>query len=191
MQLPTLWFSVLMSGVLFDHFIFKSRRFTHRTKTIFFALVIGVVVGTWWFFRDCAWGIEGPAAQSMKGRKWRKVGSRASTWIPIRPADLPFSSTELEHLRLGGRTRNRGFFPRSVRTGRREPSRSFFSLASQHFWASAQRQQQPSNVDLRKTLHSALREEGSLVTALPLREPQPGWSTSSSPGRALVPRALL
>ncbi|POY73479.1 hypothetical protein BMF94_3416 [Rhodotorula taiwanensis] len=70
--LPTLWFSVLMSGILFDHFIFKSRRFTHRTKTIVFALIVAVVVGTWWYFRDCAWGIEGPAGETMKGRKWRK-----------------------------------------------------------------------------------------------------------------------
>lgn len=67
-----------MSGVLFDHFIFKSRRFTHRTKTIFFALIIAIIVGTWWYFKDCAWGIEGPAAVTMKGRKWRKVRSARS-----------------------------------------------------------------------------------------------------------------
>lgn len=69
-----------MSGVLFDHFIFKSRRFTHRTKTICFALIIAIIVGTWWYFKDCAWGIEGPAAVTMKGRKWRKVrASRSGT----------------------------------------------------------------------------------------------------------------
>ena len=70
--LPTLWFSVLMSGVLLDHFIFRSHRLTPRTKKVVFGLVAGAVVGTWWFFRACAWGIEGPA-KDMVGRKWRKV----------------------------------------------------------------------------------------------------------------------
>ncbi|GAA5937672.1 hypothetical protein JCM3775_002095 [Rhodotorula graminis] len=69
--LPTLWFSVLMSGVLLDHFIFRSHRLTPRTKKVVFGLVAGAVVGTWWFFRACAWGIEGPA-KDMVGRKWRK-----------------------------------------------------------------------------------------------------------------------
>ncbi|GAA5971301.1 hypothetical protein JCM11641_008301 [Rhodosporidiobolus odoratus] len=70
--LPTLWFSVLMVGVLLDHFIFKSRRFPRRTKAIAFALVAGAIVGTFWWFRAAAWGIEGPAKESMWGRKWRK-----------------------------------------------------------------------------------------------------------------------
>ncbi|GAA5892190.1 hypothetical protein JCM8208_001470 [Rhodotorula glutinis] len=69
--LPTLWFSVLMSGVLLDHFVFRSHRLTPRTKKVVFGLVAGAVVGTWWFFRACAWGIEGPA-KDMVGRKWRK-----------------------------------------------------------------------------------------------------------------------
>lgn len=71
-----------MSGILFDHFIFKSRRFTHRTKTIVFALIVAVVVGTWWHFRDCAWGIEGPAGETMKGRKWRKVSRPSCDCCP-------------------------------------------------------------------------------------------------------------
>ncbi|GAA5830517.1 hypothetical protein JCM11251_002496 [Rhodosporidiobolus azoricus] len=70
--LPTLWFSVLMVGVLLDHFVFKSRRFPQRTKAIVFGIVAGAVVGTWWYFRATAWGIEGPAKEAMKGRKWRK-----------------------------------------------------------------------------------------------------------------------
>ncbi|GAA5856475.1 hypothetical protein JCM8547_008761 [Rhodosporidiobolus lusitaniae] len=70
--LPTLWFSVLMVGVLLDHFVFKSRRFPRRTKMIVFALVAGAIVGTFWFFRAAAWGIEGPAKETMKWHKWRK-----------------------------------------------------------------------------------------------------------------------
>lgn len=71
-QLPTLYFSVLMAGTLLDHFIFRSHRLTPRTKTIAFALVATAVVGTWWFFRACAWGIHGPA-KDLWGKKWRKV----------------------------------------------------------------------------------------------------------------------
>ncbi|BGP29202.1 Dolichyl-phosphate-mannose--protein mannosyltransferase 2 [Rhodotorula toruloides] len=70
--LPTLWFSVLMAGVLLDHFFFRSRRLTGRTKTLVFAIVAGAVVGTWWWFRACAWGIHGPAS-NLWGRKWRKT----------------------------------------------------------------------------------------------------------------------
>lgn len=90
-----------MSGVLFDHFIFKSRRFTHRTKTIVFALIIAVVVGTWWYFQDCAWGIEGPAAKTMKGRKWRKVCLAMPLSFSAEALLLTsYVVTELEHLRL-------------------------------------------------------------------------------------------
>lgn len=70
--LPTLWFAVIMAGNLLDHFIFKSRRFTERTKWIAFTLVAGSIVGTFWLFRACAWGIEGPAS-ALVGRRWRKV----------------------------------------------------------------------------------------------------------------------
>lgn len=70
--LPTLWFAVIMAGNLLDHFVFKSRRFTERTKWIVFTLVAGSIVGTFWLFRACAWGIEGPAS-ALVGRRWRKV----------------------------------------------------------------------------------------------------------------------
>lgn len=102
--LPTLWFSVLMSGVLLDHFIFRSHRLTPRTKKVAFALVAGAVVGTWWFFRACAWGIEGPA-KNMVGRKWRKVRRRLRRValplkLALRPStdELPRARAELEPL---------------------------------------------------------------------------------------------
>ncbi|GAA6005428.1 hypothetical protein JCM10207_002978 [Rhodosporidiobolus poonsookiae] len=71
--LPTNWFSVLLAGVLLDHFIFRSRRFTNRTKAIAFGVVAFAIVGTFWYFHACAWGIQGPAGKTMKGRKWRKT----------------------------------------------------------------------------------------------------------------------
>lgn len=78
-----------MVGVMLDHYIFKSRRFTPKTKWIVFGSVVFAVVGTFWLFRACAWGIEGAhlrglvrerllmmiwwagPATDMKGRKWR------------------------------------------------------------------------------------------------------------------------
>ena len=101
--LPTLWFSVILCGMLLDHFIFKSRRWTQRTKTIMFALVSGSIVGTWWFFRATAWGIEGPASD-MKWRKWRPVSTlrHVSTQLVGRLAE-PLSlrwDAELEFVRL-------------------------------------------------------------------------------------------
>lgn len=71
--LPTLWFSVMLAGLMFDHYVFKSRRWTQRTKTIVFAVTAGAIVMTWWYFRKTAWGIDGNAAITMKGRKWRKT----------------------------------------------------------------------------------------------------------------------
>ncbi|KAM0787088.1 hypothetical protein ACM66B_006346 [Microbotryomycetes sp. NB124-2] len=68
--LPTLWFSVLMVGHLLDHFVFKSRRLTNKFKYIVFSVVVTAVLGTFWLFRACAWGIQGPA-KDLKGRKWR------------------------------------------------------------------------------------------------------------------------
>lgn len=62
-----------MLGNLLDHFIFKSRRFTPRAKAIAFGVISFAVAATFVYFKDTAWGIEGPAAVAMKGRKWRKV----------------------------------------------------------------------------------------------------------------------
>jgi dolichyl-phosphate-mannose-protein mannosyltransferase len=70
--LPTLWFSVLMTGVLLDHFFFKSKKFTKKTKIGIFTIVATLIIGTGWYFRMCAWGIEGPAKE-LSGRKWREV----------------------------------------------------------------------------------------------------------------------
>ncbi|KAF8584112.1 glycosyltransferase family 39 protein [Ramaria rubella] len=70
--LPALYFSVLMTGHLIDHFIFRSRGLKERTKHGVFAFCILVVVGTFWWFKGVAFGIEGPVAEHW-GLRWRKV----------------------------------------------------------------------------------------------------------------------
>ena len=71
-QLPTLYFSVLMLGHLLDHFIFSSQRYTTKTKAICFGVCAFLIVGTFWWFRGMAFGIEGPISKH-KGLLWRKV----------------------------------------------------------------------------------------------------------------------
>lgn len=79
--MPTLWFSVLLSVFLLDHFIFARRRLTYRAKTILFALIVSAIVGVFWWFRNIAFGMEGPVNKHW-GLKWRKVsGLNLSNWI--------------------------------------------------------------------------------------------------------------
>lgn len=70
--LPTLWFAVIMSGFCLDHFVFTSRRFSHRAKTVVFCLVAGSVCFAGFWLRACAWGIDGPI-DKYKWRVFRKV----------------------------------------------------------------------------------------------------------------------
>lgn len=72
LQLPTLYFSVLMFGHLLDHFIFSSKRLTNQKKMIAFGVISSVIVLTFWWFRGVAFGIDGPIADH-KGLQWRKV----------------------------------------------------------------------------------------------------------------------
>jgi hypothetical protein len=71
-QLPTLYFSVLMLSHLLDHFIFSSRRFTTRTKGIVFGVITFIIFATWWWFKGVSFGIAGPI-NDHKGLQWRKV----------------------------------------------------------------------------------------------------------------------
>ncbi|KDQ16238.1 glycosyltransferase family 39 protein [Botryobasidium botryosum FD-172 SS1] len=70
--LPALWFSVLMAGHLIDHFVFSSKRLSERTKQIVFGICAGAVIGTFWWFRGLAFGVEGPIGD-QKGLLWRKT----------------------------------------------------------------------------------------------------------------------
>ncbi|KAG8988241.1 Protein O-mannosyltransferase 2 [Tulasnella sp. 427] len=70
--LPTLYFSILMLGHFFDHFIFSARRLSERVKTAAFIVLYVVIVGVWWWFKDIAFGVEGPIADHW-GLGWRKT----------------------------------------------------------------------------------------------------------------------
>ncbi|TFK36464.1 glycosyltransferase family 39 protein [Crucibulum laeve] len=69
--LPTLYFSVLMLAHVLDHFIFSSRRFTQQTKAIIFGVLAFTIIGSFWWFKGVAFGIDGPINEH-KGLKWRK-----------------------------------------------------------------------------------------------------------------------
>ncbi|KAJ7746561.1 glycosyltransferase family 39 protein [Mycena metata] len=70
--LPTLYFAVLMFGHLLDHFIFSSRRLTHRQKSISFGICAGSLLLCFWWFKGVAFGIDGPISEH-RGLLWRKT----------------------------------------------------------------------------------------------------------------------
>ena len=61
----------MLSHVL-DHFIFSSKRYTTKTKAIVFGVLSSILLFTFWWFKDAAFGITGPIADH-KGLLWRKV----------------------------------------------------------------------------------------------------------------------
>ncbi|CAE6423122.1 unnamed protein product [Rhizoctonia solani] len=69
--LPALWFSVIMVGHLFNHFVFAAR-IPERTKWIVFGVAVSLIVGVFWWFRGIAFGISGPIADYW-GLGWRKT----------------------------------------------------------------------------------------------------------------------
>ncbi|TFY64691.1 hypothetical protein EVJ58_g2453 [Rhodofomes roseus] len=68
--LPTLYFAVLTSAHVLDHFVFTTRRLTERTKWIVFGVVVFSIVATFWWFRGVAFGIDG-SINDHWGLKWR------------------------------------------------------------------------------------------------------------------------
>ncbi|KZV66535.1 glycosyltransferase family 39 protein [Peniophora sp. CONT] len=70
--LPTLYFAVLMAGHLIDHFIFRPKRITERTKNITFAVLTVAIIANFWWFRSMAWGMDGPIRNHW-GMAWRKT----------------------------------------------------------------------------------------------------------------------
>lgn len=71
-QLPTLYFAVIMVAHLFDHFVFASRRYKDTTKWIVFGIFAFAIVANFWWFRGLAFGVEGPIKDHY-GLLWRKV----------------------------------------------------------------------------------------------------------------------
>lgn len=90
MLVPTLYFGVLLSVFLLDHFIFARRKLTYRAKTVLFGLIVTAIVGIFWWFRNIAFGMEGPVNKHW-GLKWRKVSicpfspATPLTWAPCSP----------------------------------------------------------------------------------------------------------
>ncbi|KAJ7036855.1 glycosyltransferase family 39 protein [Mycena alexandri] len=70
--LPTLYFAVLMFGHMLDHFIFASRRVGFTAKGVAFGICASAVIGTFWWFKGVAFGIDGPILEH-KGLLWRKT----------------------------------------------------------------------------------------------------------------------
>jgi len=68
--LPTLWFAVLMLGLLFDHLVFGARRLSERVKSIVFIGSVGAIVGTFWWFHNAAFGFDGPI-RDHRWLQWR------------------------------------------------------------------------------------------------------------------------
>lgn len=61
-----------MAAHLTDHFVFTSRRLSKNTKWVVFGVYVASIVGTFWWFRGLAFGIDGPIKEH-KGLLWRKV----------------------------------------------------------------------------------------------------------------------
>lgn len=72
LQLPTLYFAVLMLSHVLDHFVFSSKRYTSKTKNVVFGMLAFIIVFTFWWFKGVVFGINGPIGEH-KGLQWRKV----------------------------------------------------------------------------------------------------------------------
>jgi len=72
LQLPTLWFAVLMMGHMLDTFVFQRSSRSNRARWIWFGLCAGSVFLCFMWFRGVAFGITGPI-KDHRGLKWRKV----------------------------------------------------------------------------------------------------------------------
>ncbi len=96
-QLPTLYFSVLMLAHLLDHFVFSSRRLSDRTKQIVFGVSALTIVGTFWWFKGVAFGIDGPINDHW-GLKWRSVRTFPHPPPAVPSTDHPALLAELEHI---------------------------------------------------------------------------------------------
>lgn len=105
--LPTLWFAVIMAGFCLDHFVFTARRFSARAKATVFGVIACLLIGTGFWMRACAWGIEGDIAD-YKGRVFRRVRLRSRNGASTveahcRPCRAGTSSRRTRSVEAGGR----------------------------------------------------------------------------------------
>jgi hypothetical protein len=84
-----------MLAHLLDHFMFSSGRLTRKAKSTIFGICAFAIVGSFWWFKGLAFGIDGPI-NDHKGLLWRKVGdSSLDAYFAI-----DVVTSELEHLQL-------------------------------------------------------------------------------------------
>jgi len=69
-QLPTLWFAVLIAGHVLDHFFFSSTKRSHLSKIVWFSFWAGLVLVSFFWFKDLALGVTGPINEHW-GWRWR------------------------------------------------------------------------------------------------------------------------
>lgn len=72
LQLPTLYFAVIMLAHLIDHFVFTTKRLTEKIKWIAFGVCVFILVSAFWWFKGLAFGMDGPINEHW-GLQWRKV----------------------------------------------------------------------------------------------------------------------
>lgn len=84
LQLPTLYFSILMFAHLLDHFIFTNRRLPEHIKWVVLGTTAFAVVACFWWFRGLAFGVDGPIKEH-KGLLWRKVRYNVTSCLSERP----------------------------------------------------------------------------------------------------------
>jgi dolichyl-phosphate-mannose--protein O-mannosyl transferase len=82
-QLPTLWFAVLMAGHVLNHLIFDSQRLSPGARFIWFVIWTGSVIINFWWFKDFALGIYGPV-NDHKGWLWRGSWNVSQVREPVR-----------------------------------------------------------------------------------------------------------
>ncbi|KAH8916450.1 glycosyltransferase family 39 protein [Atractiella rhizophila] len=68
---PGMIFAVYNVGFMLDHFVFGSRRLTDRVRVIVFLLFGIAVVGTFFHFRNCVFGLKGPI-ENHRFLRWRQ-----------------------------------------------------------------------------------------------------------------------
>lgn len=51
---------MLTLAFMLDHTIFSNRTLRERTKAIAFGVIASSIVGVWAWYRNIAWGMEGP-----------------------------------------------------------------------------------------------------------------------------------
>lgn len=95
-QLPTLYFAILAAGLMLEQLLFAPRvKWSQRTKAACFVVCAGSIVGTFWWFRNAAFGFDGPLLFSLSVSIVDEGTNRAH-----RGPQVAAVAEQLEHVRL-------------------------------------------------------------------------------------------